>query len=155
MAKKKDNRNVKATNRKARHEYDIIDTVEAGMVLKGTEIKSIRDSRINIQDGFASVENGEMYLFNVHISPYEAGNRYNVDPIRKRKLLLHQNQINKLNREIQQAGMTLVPLRVYIKNGFAKILIGLAKGKKQHDKREDLKRREQERDIDRAMKSYS
>lgn len=154
MAKKKDNQNVKASNRKARHEYDIIDTVEAGMVLKGTEIKSIRDSRINIQDGFASVENGEIYLFNVHISPYEAGNRYNVDPMRKRKLLMHQDQIKKLNREIQQAGMTLVPLRVYIKNGFAKVLIGLAKGKKQHDKREDLKRREQERDIDRAMKSY-
>lgn len=154
MAKRKDNQNVKATNRKARHEYDIIDTVEAGMMLKGTEIKSIRDSRINIQDGFASVENGEIYLFNVHISPYEAGNRYNVDPMRKRKLLMHQDQIKKLNREIQQAGMTLVPLRVYIKNGFAKVLIGLAKGKKQHDKREDLKRREQERDIDRAMKSY-
>lgn len=154
MAKRKDNQNVKATNRKARHEYDIIDTVEAGMMLKGTEIKSIRDSRINIQDGFASVENGEIYLFNVHISPYEAGNRYNVDPMRKRKLLMHQDQIKKLNREIQQAGMTLVPLRVYIKNGFAKVLIGLAKGKKQHDKREDLKRREQERDIDRAMKSF-
>ncbi len=154
MAKKRNNQNVKATNRKARHEYDILDTVEAGMVLKGTEIKSIRDSRINIQDGFASVENGELYLFNVHISPYEAGNRYNVDPLRKRKLLMHQNEINKLNREVQQAGMTLVPLKVYIKNGFAKILIGLAKGKKQHDKREDLKRREQERDIDRALKSY-
>lgn len=154
MAKKRNNQNVKATNRKARHEYDILDTVEAGMVLKGTEIKSIRDSRINIQDGFASVENGELYLFNVHISPYEAGNRYNVDPMRKRKLLMHQNEINKLNREVQQAGMTLVPLKVYIKNGFAKILIGLAKGKKQHDKREDLKRREQERDIDRALKSY-
>lgn len=154
MAKKKNNQNVKATNRKARHEYDILDTVEAGMVLKGTEIKSIRDSRINIQDGFASVENGELYLFNVHISPYEAGNRYNVDPMRKRKLLMHQNEINKLNREVQQVGMTLVPLKVYIKNGFAKILIGLAKGKKQHDKREDLKRREQERDIDRALKSY-
>lgn len=154
MAKKRNNQNVKATNRKARHEYDILDTVEAGMVLKGTEIKSIRDSRINIQDGFASVENGELYLFNVHISPYEAGNRYNVDPMRKRKLLMHQNEINKLNREVQQVGMTLVPLKVYIKNGFAKILIGLAKGKKQHDKREDLKRREQERDIDRALKSY-
>lgn len=154
MAKKRNNQNIKATNRKARHEYDILDTVEAGMVLKGTEIKSIRDSRINIQDGFASVENGELYLFNVHISPYEAGNRYNVDPMRKRKLLMHQNEINKLNREVQQAGMTLVPLKVYIKNGFAKILIGLAKGKKQHDKREDLKRREQERDIDRALKSY-
>lgn len=154
MAKKRNNQNVKATNRKARHEYDILDTVEAGMVLKGTEIKSIRDSRINIQDGFASVENGELYLFNVHISPYEAGNRYNVDPLRKRKLLMHRNEINKLNREVQQAGMTLVPLKVYIKNGFAKILIGLAKGKKQHDKREDLKRREQERDIDRALKSY-
>lgn len=155
MAKKKQKQDhVKATNRKARHDYHIVDTIEAGMVLKGTEIKSIRDGKISLQDGFASIERGEIFLFGVHISPYEAGNRFNVDPMRKRKLLLHQKQINKLYQEVQTAGMTLVPLKVYIKNGVAKCLIGLAKGKKQYDKRESIKRREQERDIQRALKSY-
>lgn len=155
MAKKKNNDNVKANNRKARHLYDIIDTVEAGMVLKGTEIKSIRAGKISLQDGFASIENGEIFLFGVHIAAYDQGNRFNVDPMRKRKLLLHQNQINKLYSDVQAAGMTLVPLKVYIKNGVAKCLLGLAKGKKQHDKREDIKRREQQRDINRALKDYN
>lgn len=145
---------MKATNRKARHLYHIEETIEAGIVLKGTEIKSIRDGKISLQDGFASIENGEIFLFGVHISPYEAGNRFNVDPMRKRKLLMHQNQIDKLYSKVQAAGMTLVPLKVYIKNGVAKVLVGLAKGKKQHDKRESIKRREQERDIQRALKSY-
>lgn len=141
-----------ATNRKARHEYDIIDTVEAGIVLKGTEIKSIRTGKISLQDGFASIESDEIFLFGVHIANYEQGNQFNVDPLRKRKLLMHKNQINRLQGEVSQAGMTLIPLKVYIKNGVAKVLIGLAKGKRQYDKRESLKRREQERDIDRAIK---
>lgn len=141
-----------ATNRKARHEYDIIDTVEAGIALKGTEIKSIRNGKVSLQDGFASIEQGEIFLFGVHIANYEQGNQFNVDPLRKRKLLMHKNQINRLQGEVSQAGMTLIPLKVYIKNGVAKVLIGLAKGKKQYDKRETLKRREQQRDIDRAIK---
>ena len=152
MAKAKKRSNEMATNRKARHEYDIIDTVEAGIALKGTEIKSIRNGKVSLQDGFASIEQGEIFLFGVHIANYEQGNQFNVDPLRKRKLLMHKNQINRLQGEVSQAGMTLIPLKVYIKNGVAKVLIGLAKGKKQYDKRETLKRREQQRDIDRAIK---
>lgn len=126
-----------AQNRKARHDYSIIDTVEAGLVLQGTEIKSIRNGRINLKDGFARIRNGEAFLYNVHISPYEQGNIFNHDPLRTRKLLLHKKQINKLIGETKNTGITLVPLKVYIKDGYAKVLIGLAKGKKQYDKRED------------------
>lgn len=140
-----------AQNRKARFDYEIIDTYEAGIVLKGTEIKSIRAGRVNIQDGFAGISRGEVFLYNVHISPFEQGNRFNHDPLRKRKLLLHRHQIEELYREVQQAGNTLVPLRIYIKHGVAKLLLGLAKGKKRQDKRETIKRREQERDIARAL----
>ncbi|MDK6786202.1 SsrA-binding protein SmpB, partial [Enterococcus faecalis] len=122
-----------AQNRKARHDYSIIDTVEAGLVLQGTEIKSIRNGRINLKDGFARIRNGEAFLYNVHISPYEQGNIFNHDPLRTRKLLLHKKQINKLIGETKNAGITLVPLKVYIKDGYAKVLIGLAKGKKQYD----------------------
>ena len=120
-----------AQNRKARHDYSIIDTVEAGLVLQGTEIKSIRNGRINLKDGFARIRNGEAFLYNVHISPYEQGNIFNHDPLRTRKLLLHKKQINKLIGETKNTGITLVPLKVYIKDGYAKVLIGLAKGKKQ------------------------
>ena len=119
-----------AQNRKARHDYSIIDTVEAGLVLQGTEIKSIRNGRINLKDGFARIRNGEAFLYNVHISPYEQGNIFNHDPLRTRKLLLHKKQINKLIGETKNTGITLVPLKVYIKDGYAKVLIGLAKGKK-------------------------
>ena len=118
-----------AQNRKARHDYSIIDTVEAGLVLQGTEIKSIRNGRINLKDGFARIRNGEAFLYNVHISPYEQGNIFNHDPLRTRKLLLHKKQINKLIGETKNTGITLVPLKVYIKDGYAKVLIGLAKGK--------------------------
>lgn len=150
MAKHEDN--LIAQNRKARHDYTIIDTVEAGIVLKGTEIKAIRDRRVNLKDGFARVSNGEAYLVNVHISPYEQGNIFNHDPLRTRKLLLHKKQINRLVNETKTAGVTLVPLKVYIKNGFAKVLIGVAKGKKQYDKREDLKRKDMNREINRSLK---
>lgn len=152
MAKQKNSNNEKATNRKARHEYNVIDTVEAGIVLKGTEIKSIREGKVSLQDGFASIEHGEIFLFGVNIASYEQGNQFNVDPMRKRKLLMHKKQIAKLQGEVSQAGMTLIPLKIYIKNGVAKVLIGLAQGKKQYDKRESIKHREQQRDIDRAMK---
>lgn len=141
-----------AQNRKARHDYSIIDTMEAGIVLQGTEIKSIRNGRINLKDGFARVRNGEVYLLNVHISPYEQGNIFNHDPLRTRKLLLHKKQIAKLINETKNTGITLIPLKVYIRNGYAKVLIGLAKGKKQYDKREDLKRKEIDRQISRTLK---
>lgn len=144
-----------AQNKKARHDYTIIDTIEAGMVLQGTEIKSIRNGRINLKDGFARVRNGEVFLHNVHISPYEQGNIFNHDPVRTRKLLMRKKQIERLIGETKNTGVTLVPLKVYIKDGYAKVLIGLAKGKKQYDKREDLKRKDVDRQISRTLKSYN
>lgn len=146
--------NVIAQNRRASHDYIIVEAIEAGIVLQGTEIKSIRNSRINLKDGFVRVRNGEAYLYNVHISPYEQGNIFNHDPLRTRKLLLHKKQIRKLETEVKNSGMTIVPLRVYLKDGFAKVLIGLAKGKKEYDKRESLKRKDQERQIQRVLKNY-
>jgi SsrA-binding protein len=141
-----------AQNKKARHDYTIIDTLEAGIVLQGTEIKSIRNARINLKDGYARIRGGEAWLINVHISPYDQGNIYNHDPVRARKLLLHKKQINKLLGEIKTGGVTLVPLKVYLKDGYAKVLLGLAKGKKQYDKREDLKRKDQAREMSKALK---
>ena len=145
--------NVIAQNRNASHDYTIVEAIEAGVVLKGTEIKSIRNSRINLKDGFVRIRNGEAYLFNVHISPYEQGNIFNHDPLRTRKLLLHKRQIRKLETEAKNAGMTIVPLKVYLKDGYAKVLIGLAKGKKDYDKRESLKRKDQDRQIQRVLKN--
>lgn len=144
--------NLIAQNRKASHDYAVLETFEAGIVLKGTEIKSIRQRKINLKDGFARVRDGELYLMNVHISPYEQGNIFNHDPLRTRKLLLHKKQIMKINNEMKNTGITLIPLKVYIKDGFAKVLLGLAKGKKQYDKREDLKRKDMNREINRMMR---
>ncbi|MFS0644519.1 SsrA-binding protein SmpB [Siminovitchia sp. 179-K 8D1 HS] len=141
-----------AQNKKASHDYFIEETYETGIVLKGTEIKAIRAGRVNLKDAYARIQNGEVFLHNMHISPYEQGNRYNHDPLRTRKLLLHRKQINKLIGETKEQGYTLVPLKIYLKNGFAKLLIGLGKGKKQYDKREDLKRKEAKRDIERAFR---
>ncbi|TFD95866.1 MULTISPECIES: SsrA-binding protein SmpB [Jeotgalibacillus] len=141
-----------AQNKKARHDYFIEETYEAGIVLQGTEIKSIRQGRVNLKDSFARISNGEVFLNNMHISPYEQGNRYNHDPERERKLLLHRQQINKLIGETKQQGYSLVPLKLYLKDGYAKVLIGLAKGKKNYDKRETLKKKEAKRDIQRAFK---
>ncbi|UFT98451.1 SsrA-binding protein SmpB [Radiobacillus kanasensis] len=141
-----------AQNRKANHEYFIEETFEAGLVLQGTEIKSIRAGRVNLKDSFARIDRGEAWLVNLHISPYEQGNRFNHDPTRTRKLLLHRKEIDKLIGETQQQGYALVPLKIYIKNGVAKLLIGLGKGKKKYDKREDLKQKQAKRDIDRAIK---
>lgn len=143
-----------AQNKKASHDYHILDTIEAGIVLTGTEIKSIRAARINLKDGFAQVKNGEAWLMNVHISLYDQGNQFNHDPLRNRKLLLHKKQINQLAGEISKKGVTLVPLKVYIKNGFAKVLLGLAQGKHDYDKRESIKKRDQEREIRRTLKNY-
>ncbi|MGX6970769.1 SsrA-binding protein SmpB [Vagococcus bubulae] len=144
--------NLIAQNRKARHDYSVFETFEAGIVLQGTEIKSIRQRRVNLKDGFARVRNGEAYLMNVHISPYEQGNIFNHDPLRTRKLLLHKKQIIKIETEMKNPGVTLIPLKLYIKDGFAKVLLGLAKGKKQYDKREDLKRKDMNREINRALR---
>ena len=143
-----------AQNKKARHDYTIIDTVEAGVVLQGTEIKSIRNSRVNLKDGFVKVRNGEAFLYNVHISPYDQGNIFNHDPLRTRKLLLHKKQIAKIASETKNTGITIVPLKIYLKDGFAKVLIGLAKGKREYDKRETLRRKDQERQISRVMKNF-
>jgi SsrA-binding protein len=143
-----------AQNRKARHDYTIVDTMEAGIVLQGTEIKSIRNSRINLKDGFVRIRNGEAFLYNVHISPYEQGNIFNHEPLRTRKLLLHKKQITKLVGETKNTVMTIFPLKVYIKDGYAKVLIGLAKGKKDYDKRETLKRKDQERQLQRVIKNF-
>ncbi|WP_106450755.1 SsrA-binding protein SmpB [Trichococcus alkaliphilus] len=143
---------VLAQNRKASHDYIILDTIEAGMVLTGTEIKSVRKAKINLKDGYASIRNGEVFLQNVHISPFEQGNIFNHDPLRTKKLLLHKKQIKYLIEETKTTGVTLVPLRVYLKNGVAKVLIGLAKGKKSYDKRDALKQKDMKREIDRAMK---
>lgn len=142
-----------AQNRKARHDYEILETFEAGLVLKGTEIKSIRQGKMNLADGYVSLRNGEAWLKNVHISPYEQGNIFNHDPLRDRKLLLHKREIYKLAEEVKQKQLTVVPLKVYLVRGRAKVLIGLARGKRRYDKRHALKDQQMKRDIDRAMKS--
>ena len=146
---------VVAQNKKARLDYSIVDTIEAGIVLTGTEIKSVRAARIQLKDGYAQIKNGEAWLINVHIAPFEQGNIWNQDPDRTRKLLLKKKQITKLQNDLKGTGMTLVPLKVYLKNGFAKVLLGIAKGKHDYDKRESIKRREQERDIKRIIKSVN
>ena len=153
MPKGTDNK-VLAQNRKANHDYTILDTIEAGLVLTGTEIKSVRQARMNLKDGYCSFKNGEAFLVGVHISPFEQGNIFNHDTLRTRKLLLHKKQIQMLEQEVRQAGNTVVPLKVYIKNGVAKLLIGIAKGKKNYDKREALKQKDIKRDVQRELKNY-
>lgn len=151
MSKKQFERPL-AQNRKASHDYFIEETYEAGIVLQGTEIKSIRGRKVSLNDAHVRIINGEAQLINMHIAPYEQGNRYNHDPTRTRKLLLHRSQIDNLVGLTQRQGYTIVPLKLYIKRGYAKLLIGLGRGKKQHDKRHDLKEKQMKRDIDRAMK---
>ncbi|EAC9102549.1 SsrA-binding protein SmpB [Listeria monocytogenes] len=141
-----------AQNKKARHDYAIEETFEAGIVLQGTEIKSVRNARVNLKDSYARIDKGEIFLHNMHISPYEQGNRYNHDPLRTRKLLLHKKQISRLMGETKESGYSIVPLKMYIKDGYAKVLIGVARGKKKYDKRQDLKQKEAKRDIERAFK---
>lgn len=146
---------VVAQNKKARHDYQIIETIEAGIVLTGTEIKSVRAARLQLKDGYAQIKHGEAWLINVHISPFEQGNIWNQNPERTRKLLLKKKQIASLEQELKGTGMTLVPLKVYLKDGFAKVLLGLAKGKHDYDKRESIKRRDQDRDLKRVMKTFN
>lgn len=143
---------VVAQNKKARHDYFIEQTLEAGIVLSGTEVKSIRQGKVNLKDSYATIEHGEVILSGMHISPYEQGNIFNKEPERDRKLLLHRYEINKLIGLIQQKGLTLVPLQVYFKRGKVKITLGVAKGKKLYDKRDDIAARDAKREIDRKMK---
>ena len=141
-----------AQNKKAFHDYHIEEKFEAGIVLTGTEIKSIRAGKVNLRDSFAQVRRGEVTLHNMHVSPYEQGNRFNHEPLRTRKLLLHRDQINKLIGAIKEKGYTLVPLKVYLKNGLAKVEVALAKGKKEYDKRESIKQKDAQREIAKAIK---
>lgn len=143
---------VLAQNKKAFHDYFIEETYEAGLVLTGTEIKSIRRGKANLRDAYARIEGREVFLHNLHISPYEQGNRFNHDPLRTRKLLLHRAEINKLIGVTKQEGFTLVPTKMYLRNGFCKVEIGLAKGKKMHDKREAAKKRDANREIAKALR---
>ena len=143
---------VISTNRKAFHDFLIFDKFIAGIVLTGTEIKSIRKGMLNLKDSFAKIENNEMFLYGMHISPYEQGNRYNHKPDRVRKLLLNKREILKIQDKVKKDGVTIVPLELFLTNGFAKLEIGLAKGKKLYDKREAITKKTQERDIARLMK---
>ncbi len=139
-------------NRAARHEYFVLETYEAGIELYGTEIKSIRNGSVNLKESWADIQNGEVFINGMHISPYEKGNIFNKDPFRVRKLLLHKKEINKLAGKIKQEGLTLIPLSLYFKKQYVKVELGLCKGKKLYDKREAMAKRDAKRDIDRAMK---
>ena len=139
-------------NRAARHEYFVLETYEAGIELYGTEIKSIRNGSVNLKESWADIQNGEVFINGMHISPYEKGNIFNKDPFRVRKLLLHKKEINKLAGKIKQEGLTLIPLSLYFKKQYVKVELGLCKGKKLYDKREAMAKRDAKRDIDRALK---
>lgn len=152
MAEDRDGRRIVATNRKARHEFEVLDTWEAGLVLSGPEVKSLREGKVSFKDTHARVEGGEVWLYNLHISPYEAANRWNVDPDRPRKLLLHTHEIRRLIGKVEEKGLTLVPLDLYFRRGFARITLALARGRQLHDKREKLKRQTQEKEARRAMR---
>ncbi|HFD40007.1 MAG TPA: SsrA-binding protein SmpB [Anaerolineae bacterium] len=143
---------VIATNRKARHQYQFYDTYEAGLVLRGSEIKSIRAGRVSLQEGFVIFEGGEAWLVNVHIAPYDPASRQNHDPRRRRKLLLHRREIDRLAGRVQEKGFTVVPTKLYLKGGRAKVEIALVRGKKQYDKRQTLAKRDSKRRIERAIK---
>lgn len=143
-----------ATNRKAYHDYHILDTYEAGIVLTGTEIKSIRAGRVNLRDSYATVRDGEVWLINAHIAPYSHGHRENHEPRRDRKLLLHRREINRLIGKVQEKGWTMVPLRLYLKNNRAKVELALVRGKKQYDKRKAIAKRDYEREMRRAVKDW-
>jgi len=144
---------VVATNRRARHEYEILETLEAGLVLRGTEVKALRAGQVNFKDSYATVRGREAWLLGCHISPYSHGTDANHDPERERKLLLHAREITRLTGKVAERGLTVVPLKVYFKNGRAKVELGLARGKKLHDKRATLRERETRREMDRAARS--
>ena len=143
---------VVAVNKKANHDFAIEETIEAGIVLQGTEIKAIRTSKVQLSDAFIRIRNNEAWISNMHISPYDHGNQFNHDPLRSRKLLLHKKQISKLIGQTKEQGSAIVPIKMYLKDGFAKVLIGVGKGKKDYDKRQDLKKKDAKREIDRALR---
>lgn len=149
---KQDGIKIVAENRKARHDYFIEDSLEAGISLVGSEVKSLRQGKCNVRDGYAKIENGEALLYNVHISPYDPASQFNHDPMRTRKLLLHKHEILKLNGRVREKGYTLVPLKVYFRNAKAKVEIGIARGKREYDKRDDISKREADRAIARALR---
>jgi SsrA-binding protein len=142
-----------ARNKRARHDYEILDTWEAGLVLRGTEVKALREGRANLTDAYGVLNDGEVFLLNLNIGSYGLGNQFNHDPTRTRKLLLHRREIRRLIGAIERQGLTLIPLELYFLRGRAKVLLGLGRGKKSHDKREDLKRKDADREIARALRS--
>lgn len=147
-----DGQHTIVTNRKARHDYEILETVEAGIALVGPEVKSLREGHVHLTDAYASVERGEMILRNVHVSPYDKA-RDNAEPTRPRKLLLHRKQILKLQQKVEEAGLTLIPLRLYFTRGLVKVELGVGRGKKAYDKRQSIAARESKREIDRAVRA--
>jgi len=155
MAKEKKGEKPICQNKTAWRNYAIEDTYEAGIVLQGTEVKSLREGRANMKDSYARVTNGEVFVYDLHISPYSHGNRSNHDPLRVRKLLLHKQEIKRLYGKTRERGLALIPLKLYFKNGKVKIEIGVSKGKKLHDRRDDLKRKSDQRDMERAIKDRS
>ncbi len=146
------NRKVISTNRKARHDFEILDTFEAGLVLVGSEIKSIRAGQVNLREGFVQARDGELWLLNTHIATYEQSGGYGHDPLRPRKLLLHRKEINRIMSRVQEKGLTIVPIVLYLSRGRAKVEIALARGKRQYDKRESLRQRDSQRQIERSMR---
>lgn len=155
MAENKSNTKLIAQNKKARHEYFILDTYECGIELFGTEVKSVRQGKVNLTDAYAGITRGEVWLKGMNISPFEQGNIFNRDPLRERKLLLHKREILKLSQNLKEQGLSLVPLKVYLKGSLVKVELALVKGKKLYDKREDIAKRDAKRNIDRAIKNNS
>lgn len=151
MANDPEHINLILNNRRARHEYLVLESIEVGVVLRGTEVKSVRAGKINVQDAYATVENGELYLHNMHISPFEKGNIHNHDPMRVRKLLARKKEIRKLAQKVHEKGLTLIPLQIYFSGRHLKIELGICKGKKTYDKRQALKKREIQRDMERQL----
>jgi SsrA-binding protein len=152
MSRVEPSEKVVAQNRRARHDYEILDTVEAGIVLTGTEVKSLRGGKASLAEAYATVESGEAFVLQLHIPPYEQGNRWNPDPVRRRKLLLNRAEITQLDRAVAQKGHTLIPLKLYFSRGYAKLLIGVARGRKTHDKRHAIAERDARREMDRARR---
>ena len=152
MAGKNENVKVIAQNKKARHEYFILENYEAGIELFGTEVKSVRQGKVNLADAYCSIKDGEVFVLGMNISPYEQGNIFNREPLRDKKLLLHKSEIRKLIGQTKQTGFSLIPLSVYLKGSYVKVDVALCKGKKQYDKREDIAKRDAKRNVDRAIK---
>jgi SsrA-binding protein len=151
----KEPKKIVAENRKARHNYHIDEVIEAGMVLKGTEVKSLRQGRVNLKDSYARIKNGEVFVHQMHIGPYPFAYYNNHEPLRPRKLLLHKREIHRLYGKVNEKGITLIPLRVYFTRGKVKLALGLARGKRAYDKRETIRRRDEQRELDRARKEYT